>query len=98
MHSGATAYTGLSACFLINSPSLTFSIFLTFILCTPCILVFSLMSTLVYLIHHLVYLVLSIFFNSMLFAYISHPFSALSRPCRTPNLPHSPLSLCSLIL
>src|SRR5205814_4091180 len=60
----------LSARFLINSPSPTFSIFLAFILCTPCILVFSLVSTLVYLVHHLIYLVLSILLNSTLFAYI----------------------------
>src|SRR5437764_13688574 len=95
-YNSAKATLWLSARFLINSPSPTFSIFLAFILCTPCILVFSLVSTLVYLVHHLIYLVLSILLNSTLFAYISHLFSALGHPCRTPNLPHSPLSHRSL--
>ena len=97
-YNSAQATLWLSARFLINSPSPTFSIFLAFILCTPCILVFSLVSTLVYLVHHLVYLVLSILLNSTLFAYISRPFSALGRPCQTPNLPHSPLSHRSLTM
>ena len=56
-YNSAQATLWLSTRFLINSPSPTFSIFLAFILCTPCILVFSLVSTLVYLVHHLVYLV-----------------------------------------
>src|SRR5438046_9011922 len=71
MHSGATARTGLSARFLINSPSPTFSIFLAFILYS------HLYTSCAHFVYHLVHLVLllyllalSILLNSTLFAYI----------------------------
>ena len=94
-YNSAKATLWLSARFLINSPSPTFSIFLAFILCTPCILVFSLVSTLVYLVHHLIYLVLSILLNSTLFAYILpsvfHPRPSLSNSKSSAFAPLAPL-------
>ena len=99
MHSGATAHTGLSACFLINSPSPTFSIFLAFILYSHLYINLYTLYTL-YIISYISYI---LYFSCIYLFYLffsilrylrtfSRPFSALSRPCRTPNLPHSPLS------
>src|SRR5438046_1564140 len=103
MHSdsGATACTGLSAHFLINSASPTFSIFLAFILYS------HLYTSCAHLVHHLVHLVhlvfllyllaLSILLNSTLFAYILlsvfHPQPSLSNFksfafAPLPPLPH----------
>ena len=94
-YNSAQATLWLSARSLINSPPPTFSIFLAFILCTPCILIFSLVSTLVYLVHHLVYLVLSILLNSTLFAYILpsvfRPRPSLSNSKSSAFAPLAPL-------
>src|SRR5437762_10915895 len=108
-YNSAQATLWLSARFLINSPSPTFSIFLAFILCTPCILIFSLVSMLVYLVHHLVHLVFTCILTCIYLLYLSfsilrylcifsYLFSPLSCPCQTPTLPHSPLSHRSLTL
>src|SRR5205809_98989 len=67
MHSGATVCTGLSVCFLINSLSPTFSIFLAFILYFH---LYTSCTHLVHLVFLLYLLALSILLNSTLFAYI----------------------------
>src|SRR5205814_9573252 len=94
-YNSAQATLWLFVRFLINSLSPTFSIFLTFIFYS---LVFFLTCThLAHILYssyiYLLYLSFSILRYLRIFSYL---FSTLSRPCRTPNLPHSPLSHRSL--
>ena len=61
-YNSAQATLWLSARFLINSPSPTFSIFLAFILCSYLIyLIISLVHQLIYLIYYLIYLIHLVF-------------------------------------
>src|SRR5436190_17712990 len=71
MYSGATAHTGLSVHFFVNSLLLTFSIFLTFILYSHLYISCThLVHQFVHLVFLLYLLALSILLNSMLFVYI----------------------------
>src|SRR5947199_5535601 len=95
MHSGTTVCTGLSVHFLINSPLPTFIIFLAFILYSH---LYTFCIHLVHFIFLLYLLALSILLNSTLFYPVCFQPSAVPVDGRTPNLPHSPLSHCSLTL